>query len=637
MRQFLMDFFSHVLWGLRGVYRLLRLLAAPVRREGLFFVAMLTVEVLCEWREGGLPDSLGDHLAALAVELYAVCLLLTAIPRRARPWARGLFYTIGYVVAAFEVFLYLRFGLIYSPTTLQIYAETTAEETREFFSAYLGGSAFWQTLLTYIPLVLINVLLAHYGGRWFAWVRLKGAGVVRDVVVVGALAWCAFAAWPLHAKMVTFFRQTSSQQVEKVEAETFFSPLWRLMYSARMLRLADRELDVLRENTRRVAVDSCTARCPNIVLIIGESYNRHHSQLYGYKRPTTPWQLAEEKAGRLVAFDDVVTTWNLTSNVFKNLFSTHSIDQPGSWCSGVLFPALFRRAGYRVAFLTNQYKPSRRAKSFDFNGSFFLNDAELDTLCFDYRNRRLYRYDRDFIREYEHFRPAAHNLVIFHLYGQHQKYSYRLQRGDVYFTADSIKRRNLKRWQRQIVADYDNATRCNDDVVRRICRYFADRDALVLYVADHGEEVFDRSFMFGRTPADPLLPIVACYEFEVPMEVWFSPLFRRRHPDVVRAVRDACHKPFMTDDLPHVLLGLAGIGCKQYDARRDLLNPEYNDHRRRMVKGLYDYDELLKGTKFERRSKAEARRKAARDAEGKGAGAVSNNKPEWALYKKGKR
>lgn len=610
MKEFLLEFLDHLLWGLRGFCRLLRLLALPVRRQSLFFGVMLALGLLSEWLETGWQEASWLHLAALAVELYAVCLLLTVLPRRVSPWFRALFYALGYATTVFEVFLKLRFGLLYSPTALQIFEETTAEETREFFTAYLGGGALWQTLVVFVPLLVINILLARYGKR--LWSRLKSSrfDFVPDVLVVAALTWCTVASWPLHAKMLTFFSQSSSQQVEKVEAETFFSPLWRLMYSAKMLRLADRELDVLKQNTRNATVDGCSARCPNIVLIIGESYNRHHSQLYGYKRPTTPWQLSEQKAGRLVAFEDAVTTWNLTSNVFKNIFSTHSVDQKGSWCDGVLFPVLFRRTGYRVAFLTNQYKPSLREKSFDFNGSFFLNDAELDTLCFDFRNKKLYRYDRDFIREYGRFEPAERNLIIFHLYGQHQKYSYRLQRGDVYFTADSIKRRNLKRWQRQIVADYDNATRCNDDVVRRICRYFADRDALVLYVADHGEEVFDRSFMFGRTPADPLLPIVACYEFEVPMEMWFSPKFLRLHPDVVAEVRGARNRPFMTDDLPHLLLGLAGIACKEYDSHRDLLSPDFNAKRRRMVKGRYDYDALLKGTKFERKSKAEARKAA---------------------------
>ena len=234
------------------------------------------------------------------------------------------------------------------------------------------------------------------------------------------------------------------------------------------------------------------------MLVIGESYNKYHSQLYGYRPKTTPHQLRMQREGSLVAYPYVVSCWNMTSNVFKNALSTHSLDQKGSWADGVLFPALFRKAGYRVAFLTNQFKADRGQKGFDFNGSFFLNDPELDTLCFDHRNTRLYRYDRDFIREYERYRPAGRNLIIFHLYGQHEKYSYRLGKDDVYFTADSVRRRRLKKAQKQVVADYDNATRYNDDVIRRICDYFKDDDAILLYLADHGEEVLDFSNMEGR-------------------------------------------------------------------------------------------------------------------------------------------
>ena len=96
------------------------------------------------------------------------------------------------------------------------------------------------------------------------------------------------------------------------------------------------------------------------MLIIGESYNRHHSSQYGYTMPTTPRQQKLERQGRLVKYTDVVSPWNLTSFVFKQLFSMYSVGDKGEWCDYPLFPELFRKAGYHVTFITNQFLPKAK-------------------------------------------------------------------------------------------------------------------------------------------------------------------------------------------------------------------------------------------------------------------------------------
>lgn len=591
---------SVLLHGLVGVSHAA---ARPLWNNFLFVCFMYAVWGITVWRQVQYEGEVGLHMAELFVDLYLVCLLLQLLPRRISRIARALFYTAGYALAFFEVFLTERFLMLFTPTTLRLWTETTGEETREFFKAYFTGDAMWHTLLWFVPLLAANIVLALFGRRWLD-VCLRRCRLPlwpADIVVLALLCGCLFPWVSEKAKFVEFYRQKTTQTAEKVRWQTFYTPFYRIAYSYRMLELADRALVTLKGNMHTMTVDTCTYRCPQIVLVIGESYNKYHSQLYGYPLATTPRQLRMLRNGELVAFTDVVAPWNLTSNVFKNVFSTHSIEQPGTWCDGVLFPALFRKAGYKVAFLTNQFQNVKRQSGIDFNGSFFLNDPEMDSLCFDHRNRMIYRYDKAFIREYEHYVPGRCNLVIFHLYGQHQKYDYRFTSKDVYFTPDSLKGRgNLARWMRQIIVDYDNATRYNDEVFGRICSYFKDSDAIVLYLSDHGEEVFDHSLMFGRTPADPLIPLAAHYEFEVPMTMWFSPLFKKLHPDVVKAAFRASQRPFMTDDLPHLLMGLAGIRCKYYDRRRDLLHDSFNVRRPRLLKRQYNYDSLLHGTRFER-------------------------------------
>ena len=602
------------------LYRCLQSLARPVRENGLFCLVMLAMHLICVWQMKQWRPDFWPHMGGVVQDLYVLCLVLWLLPKKWGRGVKGLLYVIAYLTAAFEVFLYLRFRMNYTPTALQLWAETTPQETGEFFAAYLHGPALRTTLLCFGALLAAHLLclfLMKRQGK--AQIRFSSDenGVSRNENGVGAdntpvpcakkrrargqtvsclllilvLVAATAAAWTNRGWMWKYFTNTTSTRTE-IRIDLFYSPVWRLAYSAKMLHLANGELGTLRRNMAALDVDSCTAHCPNIVLIVGESYNKHHSQLYGYSRATTPWQQEEKEAGRLVAFSDAVACWNLTSNVFKYSLSTQSMDQEGAWCDGVLYPALFRKAGYRVAFLTNQFLATRRQHSFDFNGSFFLNDPQLDSMCFDFRNRCLYRYDRQLVKEYRRYNPGPKNLVIFHLFGQHQKYSYRLTKSDRHFTADSIDRPDLSRAERQTVADYDNATRCNDDVIRRICQLFKDDDAIVVHYADHGEHIYDDTLVCGRTGANPPSPVVARHQFEVPMTIWFSEKFKMAHPDVVAQVHRAKDKPFMTDDMPHLMLGLAGIACPYYDPRRDILDDRFDTGRPRLIKRQYDYDRL---------------------------------------------
>ena len=48
----------------------------------------------------------------------------------------------------------------------------------------------------------------------------------------------------------------------------------------------------------------------------------------------------------------------------------------------------------------------------------------------------------------------------------------------------------------------------------------------------------------------------------------------------------------MTDALPHLLLYLAGIETPTYQAKYNILSPEYDEMRPRILKNSADYDKL---------------------------------------------
>ena len=51
----------------------------------------------------------------------------------------------------------------------------------------------------------------------------------------------------------------------------------------------------------------------------------------------------------------------------------------------------------------------------------------------------------------------------------------------------------------------------------------------------------------------------------------------------------------MIDDLPHMMLDIAGIECEWFDSTRSVINDRFNQSRKRLLLDLYqDYDEIMK-------------------------------------------
>ena len=581
-----------------NIYKAFRCLATPLRKEYVFFVFMYIAFVAARILES--PTSHTPtyvfYLENIA-DLYLVCALLCVIPQKARRWIRAIMYIVGYTAVIAEGFVHERFHLMFGPITIQLVMETTPGETSEFLASYLKGWALWKILLVYVPMIAVNAMAETFKKRITAFLSgampevLKTASNIAIPIIVVA---CFICSGGEKIQMIKFFTSHDTDEAEHADNHAFHTPFYRIVFSTKFLSLSSQELERMRENMRNIKIDSCKHTVKNIILYIGESYNKHHSQVYGYELETTPNQKAMADEGNLIVFKDAVTPWNVTSNVFKDVLSTHSTDQKGSWIDGVLIPGVLKKAGYKVAFITSQFYKSPNLGVVDFNGSFFLNDKEIERKCFDYRNKYRKAYDLQLIKEINKFPCGDYNFIIFHGMGQHQEYNKRFGKSDVRFTAGNYpSRHDLTVYEKQIIADYDNATLYNDRVVKQLCERFKNDDAVVVYLPDHGEEVFDRIHSYGRDHNADVSADIAFSEFEVPFEIWFSPRAKKEHSDIYNAARKAADKAFSTDDLPHLLMGIAGISSSLYDARRDLLNPTFNDSRKRILKRSVDYDSLM--------------------------------------------
>lgn len=608
----------------------------PIRLNFTFFVFMFLVGYTCCMLE--VPDMKGAKPYPLTsielfFDLYAVCLILSFVPHKVRNWIRSAIYVILYSVSIVDMYCFVKFKSTLTPTMLLLVGETNSSEARNFLSSYLDWDVLASPVGILLGILVIHIAIAIYSSRHNAhpairhkltgrWGRMYKKLTPSDKVrvnigaaaggILGAMSlWLLIEGWieTSDNKQATA-RLLSYDNIGEVEHEltrkdraTLYLPIHRLAFSIYANELASRQLDRLIDGIAKVKVDSCSFRSPHIVFLLGESYNKHHSQLYGYDKPTTPNQMKRLNDGELILFDDVVSCWNLTSFVFKNIFSLHAVGDSGEWCDYPLFPELFRKAGYNVTFITNQFLPQAKEAVYDFSGGFFLNNPKLSEAQFDVRNDKLHRLDSGMIIEYDHLKDSIphrqitgdNRLTIIHFMGQHTTYGYRYPREYKRFYAKDYSYDSLSHKNKMILADYDNATLYNDHVVNELLKRWEDEDVIVVHTSDHGEEAFgDGKPVFGRLHSAEIDYRLAHEEFEVPFWIWCSKKYRRNHPDIVRRIKAARHLPFMTDNMPHLLLYLAGIHCKEYRSDYNPLEDDYNADRPRVLKGQVDYN-LLKG------------------------------------------
>ena len=600
----------------------------PLLKNGVFFFAMYALGILCAYLT--LPDNKGqdvyDNLwLELFLDVYFACAVLTVIPAKVRRWVRLALYVVLYGVALTDVFCFWKFGSVISPSMLMLVGETDSREAGEFLSTYLSLDVLSSPVAWIMLLFILHSLVdlrkplcrllkedyAKLQARFhFGFLRFFHRYMLYPecgMLVLALLAWSVVTSWGNKRGMARLMTADTIGSIEHILTEPdhgeFYLPIYRLAFSVYSNHLASQQVDKCVAASKRVVVDSCSFRSPTIVLIIGESYSKAHCQLYGYPQKDTPRQRRLERGGWLTKFNDVVSCWNLTSFVFKNVLSMHVVGEKGEWCDYPLFPELFRKAGYQVTFLTNQFLLAAGQAVYDFSGGFFLNDPVLSKAQFDLRNTSLHRFDEGLLSDYDNFlnegkiNLKGNNLIIFHLIGQHVSYNTRYPKDRAKWHADDYKelRPDIAgdHYRRRMIAAYDNACLYNDSIVTQIVKRFDDKDAIVVYMPDHGEEIFEpgRDIICRNHSATVDWPL-AHYEFEVPFWIWCSRKYAHREPEGFKAIKDAKNRRFMTDALPHMMVWLAGISSKDYNDKYNLLSPNYDESRPRVLKNSVDYDKL---------------------------------------------
>lgn len=570
----------------------------PIKDNILFFTFMYILGAICivfeplAWYGSRLWS-----LLELCIDTYFLCLFISLFPKRVKGVLRAFLYIILYVVAIIDMTCYVRLGMGILPIYYQTFVQSNLNETTEMLETYLSPSIILSPLLLIFVLLLLHIIVSCRKIKInFSFIH-PYSRPIKLFVTVFLLCSLVFS---YGNKKYLFYRvicQMSELEFQEKYFMTpstgYYLPIYRLAYSISEYNSLKYVTNALRRTLNNNAVDSCQYICPDIVLIIGESYNQHHSQLYGYSLPTTPYQTALYRTGRLVPFTDVISSWNMTCESFEDILSLHSVGGKGNWYDYPFLTTMFRQAGYDVFFLSNQFVMNPSESFSAFIEDIFINDKEISELQFSHRNENIHPYDMGLLDDYQKMKKlsSAHNLWIFHTMGLHAKFSERYPSEWKKFTSADYHRPDLNEEMLEELADYDNAILYNDYFLNAVINTFKDKEAVIVFLSDHGERVFDNSTEFGRNLTWNVNDIKQ--QFEIPFWFYFTEAYREKHPEIVETAISVKNKRYMTDIISHTLINLAGIQSKFYQPQYDILNPAYDEQRKRIIRNQRDFDAIV--------------------------------------------
>ena len=503
---------------------------------------------------------LAEELVRVAGWAGVFTALAGALPQRARRGAAAVLLGLSLVLCGVDGFTLAHYHSVLDAGLLEIVFATNPAEAWEYVTSQSGGIAVAAGALVSV----VGFVVA--GGRFLRRRKDAAGSLGRRGAAVLCVLLLAFLASLVHAAM---------DEDDRVENVARSNSILRLALNIRQAHeeIGSAEFVAWTLANHEVGETEGTDDIPYVVFILGESTSRHHMQLYGYGLPTTPKLAARAEAGELAIYENVTSPHAGTMAVLRTLFSFYDNDANGMWYDyGDLFDIL-RQAGVYTAWLSNQEASGfygsigRTLGERTDHVAFTSPVAHSIDLAERYDSEVLPLLDEELRERVAEPVPAA--FYVIHLMGAHEEFSKRYPPEFARFMPEDEAGRGALEdaSARAVRAAYDNAVLYDDAIVDEIIRRFEDKDALVIFISDHGEEVYDTRAQFGH--GDETSP----WQRDVPMVFWMSKAFRANHPTDVQRIEAARRNHWQSDEMIHTLLDLMHVRVADFDETKSLLAP----------------------------------------------------------------
>ncbi|SJZ57171.1 heptose-I-phosphate ethanolaminephosphotransferase [Cetobacterium ceti] len=470
---------------------------------------------------------------------------------------------LNFIFNGIELGVYLNFAIQIVPEFFYIVFETNKNEALEFVGSYCN----WHL---YIVLVYFLLGIIIYKSRD------KFKGVLSRIFL--------FTIIPL---IVYSSNIEGSLYMKKTH---IFKSMYRSIkrYRGEMEDLKNIDSSFGKTYNKFTAINN--EKEATYVLIIGESFNRNHSSLYGYKRDTQPYLDSQVKSGNLYVFKDVISPHYFTRETLKKLVTTTAWDNKIKFSNSINLVDIMKKAGFKTYWLSNQedfaFKGAslssviHRADEVEFTESYYSDTK--DKLMDEALLPLVDKISRDKNRK---------KFIVIHLFGSHREYikrypkeftRYNLNECPSFFS--EIQKRN-----KEMVNAYDNSIYYNDFIIKNIITKLekTNPNMAVLYLSDHGQSLGEKIDYFGN-----LDPNREPSGVEIPFMIWTSDTYKINNRSIIENIKESENKPYISEDIIYTLVNLYNVNFSKEQENKSIINKNFKEKRRVVTERNETYEEL---------------------------------------------
>jgi len=565
---------------------------APIQRRNGFiglaaYSLLALLPALVQLLQSDIPR--GNALTSFA---YSIALWAFWLAFWGRPW-RGCVIALPLVLLSpIAVYLEFAFHAQLNPALIGIVLETNREESKEFLSTVWLKIVFSYLVVLAVVVLSIGSMYRCRTGWALRW-RICTLLLVPGIFLALHLAYQPLesAGAFLHDAPNPLRTTVWPLEVENIRLTSPFGVILQGSDAIEAEHLIGRASDLLK--TFRFGA-SQAEEVPNaqiFVLVIGESARKDRWALNGYDRATSP--NLKREAG-LTTFGDVVTVFPATRVAVPVIVTRKPFSQ--ALDTGFRERSLvsaFREAGFATYWISTQ------APVGPYDSTFAVYANEADHTAYYNVTGGWERSPPDGVMIDPLKKILANSserrqLVVMHTLGSHIDYRFRypdefdvfkpsLARSDIAAIHDAAYKQKLNN-------AYDNSILYSDyflsqviDAVKASGRPLA----TVLYVSDHGEDLYDGGcdlWAHGK-------PTVAGYR--VPMFFWHSDSYGKMFPQKIDMLNAHSRLPITTESVFPLVIDAADIRIPSEAASRSLMSPSFTPPSRRIVQtltGTLDFD-----------------------------------------------
>lgn len=475
-----------------------------------------------------------------------------------------IFFNIIIYIKLSHVYLYKSF---FSTTSVYILLETNISETSSFLSNYLSLDLYLLALAlvsgTLISIILMVILFkknqTHLFSQGFIFSFTKFKIRYGHLLIIVVLAFLIYSKY--NTRRPFYFLP--------------FTAVKGLVHYTEDLKAYHKlGSDKLGGDFSKVVHRGKNSEV--YTLVIGESTNRDHMELYGYSRETNP--MLSKIKNEMVLYNDVISPHASTIASLSKVLTLGNHENPEGKFNGSLIQ-LFNKAGFKTYWISSQAKSGIH----DTFITGISNSCDEKYYISNYNEPPL---DQEVLIPLS--KVLSHKeekkLIIIHLLGTHASYKNRYPKNFDKFTSEpSTKFKHNEAYN--IINHYDNAILYNDFVVDKIISKLKMQDVntSLVYFSDHGEEVYETINSAGHWEANTNQTM-----YDIPFLIWQSDKNDYEHRDLDFDI----DRKYVVEDLIYTMADLAAIEFQEFDATRSLINPNFK-YRRRMISKDADYDEVF--------------------------------------------